>query len=154
MLIAALLVNSDNILCHDTAPSKKRALEKLSTLLANNTNNISKERIFNVLLERERLGSTGLGKGVAIPHARIPDLRHTIAAMLTLDKPVNFDAVDGKPVDILFGLLVPSGDDNEQHLQHLSRLVRLFRDAEICQQIRDADNAEQIFEILLAIDDD
>ncbi len=154
MLIAALLINSTNIRCHANVSSKKRALEKLSLLLAQNTEDISQEQIFNALLERERLGSTGLGKGVAIPHARLPNLKHTVAAMFTLDEPVNFDAVDNKPVDILFGLLVPAGEDNAQHLQHLSRLVKLFRDAEICQQIREANSAERIFEILLAADDD
>ncbi len=154
MLIAALLINSTNIRCHASVSSKKRALEKLSMLLAQNTEDISQEQIFNALLERERLGSTGLGKGVAIPHARLPNLKHTVAAMLTLDEPVNFDAVDSKPVDILFGLLVPAGEDNAKHLQHLSRLVKLFRDAEICQQIREANSAERIFEILLSADDD
>jgi PTS system nitrogen regulatory IIA component len=93
-----------------------------------------------------------LGKGIAIPHARVAGLTHTIAAMMTLKKPVSFDAADGKPIDIAFGLLVPE-DDTEHHLQHLSRLVTIFRDADICENIRKANSAEAIFEVLLAIDE-
>lgn len=153
MLIAALLVNADNISYHDEATSKKRVLENLSRLLAANSEALSAEKIFQVLLERERLGSTGLGKGVAIPHARVPDLTHTVAAMLTLNEPVDFEASDGQPIDIAFGLLVPE-EDSENHLQHLSRLVTLFRDAECCSKIRQAGNAEAVFEYLLSIDED
>ena len=153
MLIAALLVNADNISFHDEATSKKRVIENLSRMLAANTSAATAEKIFQVLLERERLGSTGLGKGVAIPHARVPDLTHTVAAMLTLETPVEFEAADGKPIDIAFGLLVPE-DDTEHHLQHLSRLVTLFRDEEVCSRIRQASNAEAIFELLLSIDEE
>ncbi|HAD32254.1 MULTISPECIES: PTS sugar transporter subunit IIA [unclassified Methylophaga] len=153
MLIAALLVNADNISFHDEATSKKRVIENLSRMLAANTSAATAEKIFQVLLERERLGSTGLGKGVAIPHARVPDLTHTVAAMLTLETPVEFEAADGKPIDIAFGLLVPE-DDTEHHLQHLSRLVTLFRDEEICSRIRQASSAEAIFELLLSIDEE
>ncbi|MFW5426930.1 MAG: PTS sugar transporter subunit IIA, partial [Methylophagaceae bacterium] len=107
MLIAALLVNSDNIQCQDsTATSKKRVIETISHLLAANTGLISDDAIFDALFDRERLGSTGIGKGVAIPHARVPGITHTIAAMLTLNRPVNFDATDKKSVDIVFALLV------------------------------------------------
>jgi PTS system nitrogen regulatory IIA component len=152
MLIAALLVNADNISFHDPASSKKKVLENLSQKLAANTAASTAEKIFQVLLERERLGSTGLGKGVAIPHARVPGLTHTVAAMLTLETPVAFESVDNQPIDIAFGLLVPE-EDTDHHLQHLSRLVTLFRDPDICHKIRSANSAEQIFELLLSIDD-
>jgi PTS system nitrogen regulatory IIA component len=153
MLIAALLVNADSISFRDPATSKKKVLENLSQKLAANTAATTAEKIFQVLLERERLGSTGLGKGVAIPHARVPDLPHTVAAMLTLESPVDFESADSQPVDIAFGLLVPE-DDTDNHLQHLSRLVTLFRDPDICDKIRSASSAEAIFELLLSIDDD
>lgn len=153
MLIAALLINADNISCHDSAASKKRVIENLSRLLAANTEAATTDTIFQALLERERLGSTGLGKGVAVPHARIPGITHTIAAMMTLETPVNYESADNKPVDIVFGLLVPE-DGNDQHLQQLARLVNLFREEETCTKIRQSTDAEQIFEILLASDDD
>jgi PTS system nitrogen regulatory IIA component len=152
MLVAALLINADNISFQDPATSKKKVLENLSQKLADNTDALKPENIFPVLLERERLGSTGLGKGVAIPHARVPGLTHTIAAMLTLKSPVDFEAADNQPIDIAFGLLVPE-DDTEHHLEHLSRLVTIFRDATNCKKIRDAASANEIFETLLSIDD-
>ncbi len=154
MLIASLLINADNISCQkDSASSKKRVLENLSHLLATNTKLITTDKIFQALLERERLGTTGLGKGVAIPHARIPGITHTIGAMMTLASPINYEASDKQPVDIIFGLLVPE-EDSEYHLKHLARLVTLFRDPQICQSIRDTTNADNLFDLLLAIDDD
>jgi len=152
MLIAALLVNADSISFQDPASSKKKVLENLSQKLAANTTATTAEKIFQVLLERERLGSTGLGKGVAIPHARVPDLPHTVAAMLTLESPVDFESADSQPVDIAFGLLVPE-DDTNNHLQHLSRLVTLFRDPQVCDKIRSSTSADAIFELLLSSDD-
>jgi PTS system nitrogen regulatory IIA component len=154
MLIASLLAKADNIICHDDASSsKKRVIENISHLLAANTEAISEDTIYQGLLERERLGSTGLGKGVAIPHARIPGISHTIAALITLETPISYDAPDNKPVDIIFGLLVPE-DGNTNHLQNLSRLVTMFRDEEVCRSIRATTDSETMFNLLLAIDDD
>jgi PTS system nitrogen regulatory IIA component len=153
MLVAALLVNADNICFNSDATSKKRVLEALSFKLAESTKAVTAEDIFLALFERERLGSTGLGKGVAIPHARMPGITHTIAAMLTLAQPVDFESIDKEPIDIAFGLLVPE-DGAEHHLQQLSRLASLFRDYENCQKIRMAKDANDIFDILLSIDDD
>ncbi|NQY27648.1 MAG: PTS sugar transporter subunit IIA [Piscirickettsiaceae bacterium] len=154
MIIASLLVNAQNIRCQESNTfSKKRILENLSQLLAKNTKVISADKIFQALLERERLGSTGLGKGVAIPHARIPGLTHTIAAMMTLTVPVNYESADNQPVDIIYGLLVPA-DDGGDHLEHLASLVSSFREPQICQSIRNINNSDKIFDLLLAIDDD
>ncbi len=153
MLIASLLINADNIRCkYDVCSSKKRVIENMSQLLASNTESISADAIYQGLLDRERLGTTGLGKGVAIPHARISGISHTIAAMMTLEAPIDYDAPDNKKVDIVFGLLVPE-DGNEHHLQNLARLVSLFRDETICKSIREQDNPEKLFDLLLAIDD-
>ena len=154
MLIAALLVNSDNIQCQNsTATSKKRVIETISHLLATNTKLISDDAIFDALFDRERLGSTGIGKGVAIPHARVPGITHTIAAMVTLERPVDYDASDKQKIDIIFGLLVPE-DDGDDHLAHLARLATIFRDPIICKKIRQMDDTDKLFDLLLAIDDD
>ena len=152
MLIAALLINADNIRCHDPASSKKRVIESLSHLLAKNTVNIKADEIFQVLFDRERLGSTGLGRGVAIPHARISGITRTMAAMITLETPVKYEAIDKHPIDIAFALLVPEGE-GEHHLDHLALLADLFRNEAICQQIRAATEPEQIFDLLLTLDD-
>lgn len=153
MHIASLLIRSGNISFHDGASSKKRLIESLATSLASNTPENDTDDIFKALFAREDLGSTGLGKGVAIPHARMPHLKHTIAAMITLAKPLDFGESDRQGVDLIFGLLVPE-EDNDSHLKELSRLVTLFRQDDICQQIREAKDAEQVFDILLAVDDD
>jgi len=154
MLIAALLVDDTNIDCNNNASSKKRIIENISKMLAKNTSEeIGAETICKALQERERLGSTGLGRGVAIPHARIPGLTHTVAAMMTLKNPVNYESADDKPVDIVVGLLVPE-EGGDHHLQHLSRLVTLFREAKTCHTLRNSITEEQIFEILLSSDDD
>jgi PTS system nitrogen regulatory IIA component len=154
MLIASLLVNADNIHCNENAiSSKKRLIENLSQYLATNTQALPANRIFQALLERERLGSTGLGRGVAIPHARVPGITDTIAVLMTLATPINYEAADNLPVDIVFGLLVPE-DGDEYHLEHLARLATLLRDQATCENIRTTQEPEKLFNLLLAIDDD
>ena len=153
MIIAGLLVNSDNIQCQVSASSKKRVIENISHLLATNTDLISADAIFDALFDRERLGSTGLGKGVAIPHARVPGITNTIAVMMTLDTPIDYDAVDKKKVDIVFGLLEPE-DDDVHHLEHLARIASVLRDAITCHSIREIDDPDKMFDLLLASDDD
>jgi PTS system nitrogen regulatory IIA component len=154
MLIASLLVNSSNIHCKDTAiSSKKRLIEHMSQYLANHAQAIAADSIFQALLERERLGSTGLGRGVAIPHARVPGITETVAAMMTLATPISYEAADNQPVDIVFGLLVPD-DDDQYHLEHLARIATILRDEKNCVMIRNANDPEKLFNLLLAIDDD
>jgi len=154
MLIASLLVDAKNIFCNDDSiTSKKRLIETISDHLAASTQALTANKIFQSLVERERLGTTGLGRGVAIPHARVPGITRTIGTLMTLAEPINYEAADNEPVDIIFGLLVPDeGDD--YHLQHLARLAALFRDKDICQSIREQDDPEKLFDFLLAIDDD
>jgi PTS system nitrogen regulatory IIA component len=154
MLIASLLVNANNIYCKDDSiTSKKRLIETISDQLAANTQALTANKIFQALIERERLGSTGLGRGVAIPHARVPGITRTIGTLMTLANPINYEAPDNEPVDIVFGLLVPDeGDD--YHLQHLARLAALFRDKDICDAIREQSDPEKLFDFLLSIDDD
>jgi len=124
--------------------SKKRVLEQAAQLLAKGDSEFG-ERIFERLLERERLGSTGLAGGVALPHARMPGIRQTRGAFLKLDQPVDFDSVDGKPVDLVFALLVPE-EATKEHLELLAELAGLFHDAGLCERLRNA-SAEQALSI-------
>ena len=150
-MIATLLVHANNIRCHDKrATSKKRLLQHLSQLLAHNSYHISSHDILQALIARERLGSTDLGRGIAVPHARINDLNHTIAAMITLAAPIDYNTADKQPVDIVYGLLVPAQDN--EHLGHLAALVSAFRQDNICQAIRAATDAHALFELLLSIE--
>jgi PTS system nitrogen regulatory IIA component len=103
--------------------------------------------VFERLLERERLGSTGLGHGIALPHARMKEVDEAVGAFIQLRQGVDFDAIDDRPVDLSFGLLVPESA-NEMHLQLLSQLASMFSDAKLRQSLRAAESSEEILRIL------
>ncbi len=128
------------------ASSKKQALQELAKLAASETDK-PQRLIFDALLERERLGTTGVGGGVAIPHGTVPGLEEIIGLFARLAKPVDFDAPDGQPVDMVFLLLAPetSGAD---HLKALARVSRLLRNAAACQKLRDCDDPRELFALL------
>jgi PTS system nitrogen regulatory IIA component len=117
------------------AGSKKRALEEAARQLGACPSAPEPEQIFERLLERERLGSTGLANGVALPHARMGGIDRAYGVFLRLETPVDFDALDGQPVDLMFALLVPE-QATDEHLDLLAALARLFADAGLCQQLR------------------
>ncbi len=137
----------DRIACNVSAQSKKRALEELSELIAHDQSSISQDEIFNSLLSRERLGGTGIGYGVAIPHGRLKNTDHTTAALIHLQHGVDFDAIDNQPVDLLFALLVPE-NATEDHLQILAMLANLFQDEKFRQKIRAAKDPETILSLI------
>jgi PTS system nitrogen regulatory IIA component len=127
--------------------SKKRVLQQLGELLASSTPGLDPNDVFDHLLERERLGSTGLGHGIALPHARMPDLERSVGAMVQLADGVDFDAIDDKPVDLAFALLVPQ-DATEEHLQLLSKLASMFNDVQFCERLREAADAEALMALI------
>jgi len=147
MNIASLLP-ADQILCGPEASSKKRALELLSGLLAKSAPDLSEEEIFDGLLHRERLGTTGLGRGVAIPHTRISSLARPTLAMIKLDKGVDFDAPDHEPVDILFALAVPA-DDNSSHLDVLAMLAEMLSRQTFVDELRKTYNCDALYQQLV-----
>jgi len=129
------LIDPQRIRCGVEGSSKKRSLEDLSRLLATVAPDLTSEEIFESLIGRERLGSTGLGHGVAIPHGRLAALREPVAAIITLDKGIDFDAADKQPVDLLFALLVPT-DAAQEHLELLAQLARMFNDPGFRERLR------------------
>ena len=131
-LIAKLLPPS-NILLDLDVTSKKRVFEQAGLLFENNQG-LARSMIFDSLFARERLGSTGLGQGVAIPHGRIKGLKDAVGAFVRLATPVPFDAPDGKPVTLVFFLLVPE-QATERHLQILSELAQMFSDRELRERL-------------------
>ena len=143
----AELLDLDRIRCNTQSASKKRVLEQLSQLLAANQETLSQNQVFDSLLSRERLGSTGLGHGVAIPHGRMKESDSTLAAFIKLQQGVDFDASDNQPVDLLFALLVPE-EATEEHLQLLAQLARMFSDAALVQQLRNAEDAHSLLTII------
>lgn len=146
MLISDLL-SPDLIRCGVHAGSKKRLLELVSEQLANASDEFSQREIFESLNARERLGSTGLGDGVAIPHGRVRGASNVTATFFRLAKPLAFDAVDGQPVDLLFALAVPE-DCGEDHLKLLAHIAELFSDAELLEELRSAETPVQLLELL------
>lgn len=146
MLISDLL-SPERICCDVQSSSKKRLLELISEELARDSEELSKREIFESLCARERLGSTGLGNGVAIPHGRVKGSQHVQAAFIRLKKPVPFDAVDGQPVDLLFCLAVPE-DCGEDHLKLLAQVAELFSDPEILQQLREAESPARLLQLI------
>lgn len=141
------ILDPERIVCDVDARSKKHALDVLSEVLANGERPLHKLAIFESLVNRERLGSTAIGCGVAIPHARLEDLRKIRAAFLRLTEPVDFDAADGKPVRILFGLLVPEGDE-ETHLRLLSTIAKMLASESFRTSLDEAGDADDLYDLL------
>ncbi|MCO6411515.1 MAG: PTS IIA-like nitrogen regulatory protein PtsN [Thiogranum sp.] len=142
------LLSPDRVACRQDSSSKKRSLEILGKLLADALPEFTEGEIFNSLISRERLGSTGLGKGVALPHGRLQGLKQPIAAAVTLAESVDFDAIDGQPVDLLFALLVPE-ESTDEHLQILARLAEMFISPEFCNKLRDCDSGDQCYKLII-----
>jgi PTS system nitrogen regulatory IIA component len=141
------LLMPDRVNCRDDLGSKKRLLEYISELLADSSPELTQNEIFDALINREKLGSTGLGKGVAIPHGRIASLKRPVCAFIKLATPVDFDATDGQPVDLIFTLLVPE-DSTEEHLQVLSTIAEIFSNAGISKALRQCDTGSGLLEQL------
>ena len=141
------ILSSDSILCGQEVSSKKAILEELSKLLAKVDSSISHIEVFDCLVAREKLGSTGLGKGIAIPHGRLKGGKKTIAAFIQLQHGIEYDAIDEAPVDLLFALLVPE-DSTDEHLKTLSHLAEMFSNTETLEQLRSETSVDGIHKIL------
>jgi PTS system nitrogen regulatory IIA component len=135
----AELLTPESIVARFETTSKKRLLEHASELIGR-LNGLSRQDVFDGLIGRERLGSTGLGLGVAIPHARIAGLERVLGAYLSLSAPLAFDAPDDQPVDLVFVLLVPEAA-TEQHLELLAQLAEMFATERFRQDLRAAPDA-------------
>ncbi|MBN8441996.1 MAG: PTS IIA-like nitrogen regulatory protein PtsN [Thauera sp.] len=139
MSLISRLLPLSNVVADLDASSKKRVFEQAGLLFENNQG-IARSTVFDSLFARERLGSTGLGQGVAIPHGRIKGLKEAAGAFLRLSTPVQFDAPDGRPVNLVFVLLVPE-QANETHLQLLSELAQMFSDRNFREELLAAPDA-------------
>jgi PTS system nitrogen regulatory IIA component len=137
------LISLQRIGFHQALSSKKRALEVLSELFADSFEDIRDVDVFDTLIARERLGTTGFGDGVAIPHGRIPNLPNAAITIIVLETPIDFDSLDSKPVDIIFSLLVPE-ETTEEHLEILAEIADMLRQPEILQSLRSATSKEAI----------
>jgi nitrogen PTS system EIIA component len=135
----------DNILLDTESTSKKRVFERVGLLFENNQQ-IARSQVFDSLFAREKLGSTGLGQGVAIPHGRIAKLRDATAAFVKTSHPIPFDAPDGLPVDLIFVLLVPERA-TDLHLQILGELAQMFSDTQFRNRMIACEDTTSIYQL-------
>ena len=145
MEIADLLIPR-GVLPQLRVSNKKAALQEIARRAASMTG-VAERQIYDVLAERERLGSTGIGHGVAVPHGKLPELNRLYGLFARLERPIAFDSVDDQPVDLVFALLAPA-EAGAEHLRALARVSRLLRDATICQKLRGTDNADALYALL------
>jgi nitrogen PTS system EIIA component len=148
MSLVAKLLPLANVLPDLAASSKKRLFEQVG-LLFENQHGINRVVVFDSLFARERLGSTGLGQGIAIPHGRIKGLKEALGAFVRLSQPVPFDAPDGKPVSLVFALLVPE-HATEKHLEILSELAQMFSDRALREALAGAADAAALHQLISA----
>src|SRR5437667_5595350 len=125
---------------------KKQALQELAAKAAELSGQ-NERTIFEILLQREKLGSTGVGNGIAIPHGKLPKLGKLFGLFARLERPVDFEALDGQPVDLVFLLLAPEGAGAD-HLKALARVARLLRDPDVARKLRESRDAEALYAVL------
>lgn len=140
------LILPESVIANLRVTSKKQALQELAKKAAELTRQ-PERALFEVLMERERLGTTGVGHGIGIPHGKLPELDRLYGLFARLETPIDFDAIDEQPVDLIFVLLAPetAGAD---HLKALARVSRLFRDRAVCDKLRGTDSSEAIYALL------
>ncbi len=140
------LINQDSILINIESKSKKNILETISDNLANGDPS-QKDTIFDKLYEREKLGTTAFGEGIAIPHARIPNIESPKILFMKLSEGIDFDALDNKKVDLIFSLIVPDTKD-ASHIEILSKVASLVDSKTLVQKIRDLSDKQKILDLL------
>ena len=140
------LISSDVVVANLKATSKKQVLQDLSRRASDSTG-LHERAIFDVLMERERLGTTGVGNGIAIPHGKLPDLDRLHGHFARLEQPVDFQSIDERPVDLIFLLLAPESAGAD-HLKALAKVSRVLRDDSICEKLRGTDTSDALYAIL------
>lgn len=146
MLVHELLTPSST-LCNLEGGSKKRTLETVSKLISENQSDMDRTCVFNGLHGREKLGSTGIGDGIAIPHCRLEECKDATGFLIKLESPIDFDAIDRKPVDLIFALVVPE-DATSEHLQTLAAIAELFSNEDVREQLRATESNEQLYQTI------
>jgi PTS system nitrogen regulatory IIA component len=140
------LITPTSVVSNLRVTSKKQALQELARRAAEMTG-LHERTIFEVLLERERLGSTGVGNGIAIPHGKLAGLKRLYGLFARLETPIDFDAIDEQPVDLIFLLLAPEAAGAD-HLKALARISRLLRDRGMCEKLRGANQSDALYALL------
>ena len=142
------ILTPEQVVWKSEITSKKKALELASEVLSGNLSNLNSQDIFESFLVREKLGSTSLGYGVALPHGRLSKTNKTSGAFLLFDKGVDYDADDKIPVDLIFAMLVPE-NSTEEHLKLLAQLAEMFSNEEFRQSLRNASDSTSLYELIV-----
>ena len=140
------LLTHESVISGLKVTSKKQALQELSKRVSKSFNLMERE-VFQVLLAREKLGSTGVGNGIAIPHGKMESLNRLRGFFARLERPIDFEAVDERPVDLIFLLLAPESAGAD-HLKALALVSRLMRDKAVCEKLRGSDSEEALYALL------
>lgn len=140
------LLSPEAVIADLKVTSKKQALQELARRSAGLIE-IKERAVFDVLQEREKLGTTGVGSGIAIPHGKLPSIDRLYGLFARLEKPIDFDSIDERPVDLIFLLLAPETAGTD-HLKALARVSRLLRDAAVCEKLRGSDSSEALYALL------
>ncbi|KPB81075.1 PTS IIA-like nitrogen-regulatory protein PtsN [Pseudomonas syringae pv. maculicola] len=130
--------------------SKKRVLEEIANLIGREVPGMDSDTVFTSLVAREKLGSTGFGNGIAIPHCRLPGCDEPVSAVIHLANPIDFDAIDGAPVDLLFVLLVPQAA-TDAHLELLRQIASMLDRADVRERLRSAKSGEALYQVVLDV---
>lgn len=142
------ILTLDCTVCAAIGKSKKNILEQISAIAANKIGNTSQKELLMSLMSREKLSSTGIGKGIAIPHGRLTNADEVVAVLITTDKPIVFDAIDDKPVDIFFAIFVPAAHC-QQHLETLANIAKFFNDKETCKKVRKCQTSQELYNLVI-----
>ena len=141
------ILQPDCTLCAVQGTSKKRILELISDVASKHVSDIDQATILTSLMNRERMGSTGIGNGIALPHGRIKDLKNVLAVVVTNQTPIEYDAIDKLPVDIFFAILVPE-DKATEHLGTLSAIAAKLSDRDTLKRMRQAHTDEELYKVI------
>jgi PTS system nitrogen regulatory IIA component len=150
MILIEQILTPGRCLVNVPGGSKKRVLEQIASLVARDLPDLDTQDIFESLIAREKLGSTGFGNGIAIPHCRLAGCKAPICAVLRLDAAVDFDAIDGAPVDLLFVLLVPEAA-TDAHLELLRQIASMLNRSEVRESLRQAQSSERLYQLVLDV---
>lgn len=141
------ILSPDCTHCAVSGSSKKRILEQICATAAEQLDDISQQELLESLMVRERMGSTGIGGGIAIPHGRLSETSQVICVLLTSSEAIAFDAIDNRPVDIFIALFVPE-DSCKEHLSTLQSIAELFSNKQTCKNVRNCKTDQELFELI------
>lgn len=141
------ILTLDCTLCAVSGSSKKRIFDQICSVAAQKLENYDHHELLSSLMAREKMGSTGIGNGIAIPHGRLTNTKDVIAIVLTTNDPVQFDAIDNRPVDIFIALFVPE-DSGQEHLSTLQSIAKTFSDKQVSKHVRKCTTNQELFDLL------